>query len=157
MIPSRNVTFLIRRIIYVTSYDRALIADSGFVVSLFAPREAAHEAAVAFLVTNEAPIITIQGVITETCFFLGVKGRRALLEWVSRGAVTLLEIPAQAYAEIGAITTRYQNLDPDFVDCALVWLAGEVKCKRILTLDERDFGTFRIKGNKRFDLIEWQT
>lgn len=139
------------------SYERALIADSGFVVSLFAPREAAHEAAVNFLAANEAPIITIQGVITETCFFLGAKGRRALLEWISRGAVTLLEIPAQAYADIGAITTRYQNLDPDFVDCALVWLAGEVKCRRILTLDERDFGTFRIKGNKRFDMIEWQT
>jgi uncharacterized protein len=157
MIPLRNNTFPTRKPIYVALYDRALIADSGFIVSLFAPRDAAHEAAVTFLATNEAPIITIQGVIAEACFFLGVKGRRALLEWVSRGAVTLLEIPAQTYSEIGAITTRYQNLDPDFVDCALVWLAGEVQCKRILTLDERDFGTFRIKGNKRFDLIEWQT
>jgi uncharacterized protein len=142
---------------YVPSYDRAVIADSGFVVALFAPREAAHDAAVSFLATNEAPIITIQGVIAETCFFLSAKGRCALLEWIARGAITLLEIPAHAYADIGAITTRYQNLDPDFVDCALVWLAGEVKCRRILTLDERDFATFRVKGNKRFDLIEWQT
>ncbi len=137
------------------SYDRAVIADSGFVVALFAPREAAHDAAVAFVAVNEAPIITIQSVIAETCFFLSAKGRRALLEWVARGAVELLDIPTQAYAEIGAITNRYQNLDPDFADCALVWLAGEVKCRRILTLDERDFSAFRMKGNKRFELIEW--
>ena len=137
------------------SYDRAVIADSGFVVALFAPREAAHDAAVAFVAANEAPIITIQSVIAETCFFLSTKGRRALLEWVARGAVELLDVPTHAYAEIGAITNRYQNLDPDFADCALVWLAGEVKCRRILTLDERDFSAFRMKGNKRFELIEW--
>jgi uncharacterized protein len=157
MILPRNAAFPTQKIIYVPSYDRALIADSGFVVSLFAPREVAHKAAVSFLATNEAPIITIQGVITEACFFLSVKGRRALLEWISRGAISLMDVPAPAYADIAAIVTRYQNLDPDFVDCALVWLAGEVKCRRILTLDKRDFGTFRIKGNKRFDMIEWQT
>ncbi len=137
------------------SYDRAVIADSGFVVALFGPREAAHHAAVAFVADNKAPLITVQGVIAETCFFLSPRGRRALLEWVARGAIELLDIPSDAYAEMGAIMNRYQNLDPDFVDCALVWLAGEVKCRRILTLDERDFAAFRVKGNKRFELIEW--
>lgn len=138
------------------SYDRAVIADSGFVIALFGPREAAHEAAVAFVAANAAPLITIQGVIAETCFFLSPKGRRALLEWVGRGAIELLDIPAPAYPAIGAIVNRYQNLDPDFVDCALVWLAGEINCRRILTLDQRDFAAYRVKGNKRFELIEWQ-
>lgn len=138
------------------SYDRAVIADSGFVIALFGPREAAHDAAVAFVAANTAPLITIQGVIAETCFFLSPKGRRALLEWVARGAIELLDIPAQAYSAIGAIVNRYQNLDPDFVDCAVVWLAGEINCRRIVTLDERDFAAFRIKGNKRFELIEWR-
>ena len=138
------------------SYDRALIADSGFIVALFGPHEAAHESAVEFVAVNNAPLITVQGVIVESCFFLSAKGRRALLEWVARGALDLLDVPAQAYAAIGAIMNRYQNLDPDFVDCALVWLAGETNCRRVLTLDERDFGTYRVKGNKRFDLIEWQ-
>ena len=137
------------------SYDRAVIADSGFVIALFAPREAAHDAAVSFVATNDAPTIIIQSVIAETCFFLSTKGRRALLEWVARGAVEVIDIPTSAYTEIGAIMNRYQNLDPDFADCALVWLAGEVKCRRILTLDERDFTVFRVKGNKRFELIEW--
>lgn len=138
------------------SYDRALIADSGFIVALFGPRDAAHESAVTFVSVNSAPLISAQGVIVESCFFLSAKGRRALLEWIARGAIELLDIPSQAYASIGTIMNRYQNLDPDFVDCALVWLAGEVNCRRILTLDERDFATYRIKGNKRFELIEWQ-
>jgi uncharacterized protein len=139
----------------VTSYDRALIADSGFIVALFGPREVRHKSAVEFVANNTAPLITVPGVIVESCFFLSAKGRRALLEWVARGAIGILDIPAQAYAAIGAIMNRYQNLDPDFVDCALVWLAGETNCRRVLTLDERDFGTYRLKGNKRFELIEW--
>lgn len=94
--------------------------------------------------------------MVESCFFLSAKGRRALLEWVARGAIEVLDIPAQAYSSIGNIMNRYQNLDPDFVDCALIWLAGETNCRRILTLDERDFGAYRVKGNKRFELIEWQ-
>ena len=133
------------------SYDRALIADSGFIVALFGPREAAHESAVEFVLVNTAPLISAHDVIVESCFFLSTKGRRALLEWVVRGAIELLDIPSLAYASIGAIMNRYQNLDPDFVDCALVWLAGETNCRRILTLDERDFGTYRVRGNKRFD------
>jgi uncharacterized protein len=140
----------------VPSRARALVADSGFVVALFGPREASHNAAVAFLAANQAPLITVQGVIVETCFFLGAKGRRALLEWVARGGIEVIDVPAQAYAQIGAIMQRYRNLDPDFVDCALVWLANEVNCRRVLTLDERDFAAVRLPGNKRFELIEWR-
>jgi uncharacterized protein len=139
----------------VPSYDRAVIADSGFIVALFAPREATHESAIAFVAANSAPLITIQGVIAEACFFLSTKGRGALLEWVARGGIVLLDVPSPAYSSIGAIVSRYQNLDPDFVDCALVWLAGEINCRRILTLERRDFGAYRIKGKKRFELIAW--
>ncbi len=151
----RSATCPIQKKTYVPSFDRAVVADSGFVVALFNPRETTHGAAVAFVAANQAPLITIQGVIVETCFFLSPKGRRALLEWVARGGIELVDIPLPAYAQIGAIITRYQNLDPDFVDCALVWLAGEVNCKRILTLDVTDFSAFRLPGNKRFKLIEW--
>jgi hypothetical protein len=44
-----------------------------------------------------------------------------------------------------------------FVDCALVWLAGRVNCRRILTLDRKDFEIFRLPGNKRFEIIEWMS
>jgi uncharacterized protein len=120
----------------VPSYARAVIADSGFVVSLFGKREPAHEAALTFTAAIAAPLIAIQGVITETCFFLRPNGRRALMEWVARGGVELIELPASAYAETAAIMRRYENLDPDFVDCALVWLAGRLGCRRIATLPD---------------------
>ena len=144
-----------QKITYVPSYDRALVADSGFIVALFGPRETRHKSAVEFVANNTAPLITVQGVMVESCFFLSAKGRRALLEWVARGALDILDVPAQAYATISAIMNRYKNLDPGFVDCALVRLAGETNCRRILTIDERDFGTYRVKSNKRFELIEW--
>ena len=36
-----------------------------------------------------------------------------------------------------------------------VWLAGESGLRRILTVDRADFSAFRIKGGKRFELIDW--
>ena len=137
------------------SYARAVIADSGFVVSLFGKREPAHGAALSFTAAIAAPLITTQGVISEACFFLRPNGRRALMEWVARGGVELIELPAPAYAETAAIMRRYENLDPDFVACALVWLAGRLGCRRIATLDRKDFEIFRLPGNKRFEIIEW--
>ena len=115
------------------SYARAVIADSGFVVSLFGKREPTHEAALAFTAAIAAPLITIQGVIIEACFFLRPTGRRALMEWVARGGVELIELPAPAYAETAAIMLRYENLDPDFVDCALAWMAGRFGHRGILS------------------------
>ena len=43
----------------------------------------------------------------------------------------------------------------DLADAALVWLAGESGLRRILTVDERDFGVYRLKGGKRFEVIPW--
>lgn len=43
----------------------------------------------------------------------------------------------------------------DLADAALVWLAGESGLRHILTVDERDFGVYRLKGGKRFEVIPW--
>ncbi|HEX9673251.1 MAG TPA: hypothetical protein VGA12_07435 [Burkholderiales bacterium] len=41
------------------------------------------------------------------------------------------------------------------MDAALVWLAEESGLRRILTVDRSDFSLFRLKGAKRFDVLDW--
>ena len=67
----------------------------------------------------------------------------------------MVELPSDAYAEIGAIIARYAGLEPDFVDGAIVWLGEQIGCRAILTVDTRDFGIYRLKSGKRFEVVRW--
>jgi predicted nucleic acid-binding protein len=60
-----------------------------------------------------------------------------------------------AYAQIELTLRKFADQDLDFADSALVWLANETRAQRILTVDHADFGMLRLKGGKRFDLIDW--
>src|SRR6185503_16504204 len=100
-----------------------VIADTGFLVSLFRPAERLRAQAREFLRNNRRPLVTVAPVIVETCFFLDPEGKGRLLEWIERGAVAVAEVPAPAYAEIRVLIRKYADLDIDFADAAIVWLA----------------------------------
>ena len=82
--------------------------------------------------------------------FVGPAARRR-----PASAVSVLEVPVEAYPELAKTIAKYANRDVDFADAALVWLAGETGLRRILTVDERDFGVYRLKGGKRLEVIPW--
>ncbi|MBK9608702.1 MAG: hypothetical protein IPO58_20545 [Betaproteobacteria bacterium] len=94
-------------------------------------------------------------VVAEVCYFLSTAGKVRLLDWLSTPRRKVLDLPAAAYPDVGAILARYAALDPDFTGAAIVWLARETGCGAILTVDLRDFGVYRIKGNKRFEVVKW--
>ena len=71
------------------------------------------------------------------------------------GRLKLLELSIAAYGDIAAIVGKYADRDIDFADAALVWLAEQSGCRAVLTVDLRDFGVYRLKGGKRFDLVKW--
>ena len=121
----------------------SVLVDTGFLVSLFRPADRLRAQARACLQMNRHPLITVTSVIVETCFFLDAAGKGRLLEWVERGALDVADVPVSAYRKI------------DFADAALVWLAEQSGCRAILTVDLRDFGVYRLKGGKRFELVKW--
>ena len=70
--------------------------------------------------------------------------------------MSVFETPVEAYAQLEITLRKYSDRDIDFADAALVWLANETGARSILTADQRDFQLFRLKGNRRFELIDWQ-
>ncbi len=66
-----------------------------------------------------------------------------------------LELPVDAYSEIGSSVRKYADRDIDFSDAALIWLANRTGVRHILTTDRTDFGVYRLKGGKRFELVKW--
>jgi predicted nucleic acid-binding protein len=134
---------------------RAVLADSGFIVALGIRRDPRHLAAKSFLAAYKGEIIVPGPVVVESCYFLSTAGKIRLLDWIAKGPARLAELPGPAYADIGTIMARYADLDPDFTDAAIVWLADKTACHAILTVDTRDFSIYRLKGGKRFEVVKW--
>ena len=134
---------------------RKVLADSGYLVALGIRRDPRHQAAKAFLAAYKGEIVVPGPVVVESCYFLSTAAKIRLLDWLARGGGKVVELPSDAYAGIGAIIARYAGLEPDFVDGAMVWLADQIDCRAILTVDTRDFGIYRLKGGKRFEVVKW--
>jgi len=132
-----------------------VLADTAFLVALYRPSDRAHAAAWSYLRDHRHALATVAAVIVETCFFLAPSSKLSLLSWLRKGAMSVFETPVEAYAQLEITLRKYSDRDIDFADAALVWLANETGARSILTADQRDFQLFRLKGNRRFELIDW--
>lgn len=132
-----------------------ILVDTGFLVSAFEPHEKHHAEAVAWLSQYSEPLITLEAVLSECCFFLLGKPRQQLLSAVSKGALSVQHPDSQAYTRIATLAEKYHDQDADYADLALIWLAEKTGYARILTLDVQDFSVYRIHGRKRFELLDW--
>jgi uncharacterized protein len=133
----------------------SLLVDTGFLVALYRRNDELYQSALKFLEGNSERLITVSPVIVEVCHFLSLEARVHLLQWVAREGLTVVEIPPSAYSKFAALMQKYGNLDCDLADVALLWLAAESRQRRILTVDERDFSTYRLPDRKRLLLVEW--
>jgi len=134
---------------------KRVLADSGFLVALGVGRDPRHRAALDFLDNYTGELLVPAPVVSESCYFLSTAGKVRLLDWLRKPPRKILDLPASAYPEVGEILARYAELDPDFTDAAIVWLAEKTGCRAILTVDVRDFSVFRMRKGKRFELVKW--
>jgi hypothetical protein len=132
-----------------------VLADTGFLVALYAPREQSHERAWRYLAQHRHPLATVSAVVVETCFFLNPSQKVEFLRWVRCGALAVFETPPAAYTELERVLYKYRDRDLDFADAALVWLADQLGAPGLLSGDRADFQLLRLKGKRRFDLIDW--
>ena len=134
---------------------KSVLVDSGFIVALGIERDPRHRAARGFLANYAGELLVPAPVVCESCFFLSTAGKIRLLDWVSRPFRRVLELPESAYPEVGRLLARYADLDVDFTDAAIVWLAEKTGCRTVLTVDVRDFSAFRLLRGRRFELVKW--
>ncbi len=133
-----------------------ILVDTGFLVAFGRARDPCHSAAQAYLAGCTKRLATVSAVVVETCHFLGLEARRALLEWLANDGPAVVEVPPQSYPELSRTMQRYRERDIDFADAALVWLAEQTGNRSILTVDDSDFQAFRLEGGARFELVPWR-
>ncbi len=134
---------------------KRVLVDSGFLVALGIESDPRHRAARDFLDSYVGLLLVPAPVVTETCYFLSTAGKVRLLDWLRKLPRRVLDLPVYAYPKVSETLTRYAELKPDFTDAAIVWLAEDTGCRAVLTVDVRDFSTFRLTKGKGFELVRW--
>jgi uncharacterized protein len=132
-----------------------LIVDTGYLVALLDRADRHHRKAAQFAHTQNEGWITTWPVITETMYFMmervSVEGAILLLDDVKASAIRIWDIPMEQIEQAQRLMRRYKSLPMDLADASLVLLAEHLGHGRILTTDQRDFGTYRWKNRHPFE------
>jgi uncharacterized protein len=133
---------------------KPVLLDTGVVVALLDRSERLHEACAKALQEIEAPLITCEAVITESCYLLRnlAGASEAVVENIAAG---IFQVPLQLSREaagVKQILRKYRDRKIDLADACLIRLADEFGTADILTLDG-DFAIYRWGRNKAFRML----
>lgn len=97
------------------------------------------------------PLCTTVPVITEAFHLLSPasRGSRALREFLVARAAVLFFLDPDTIARAYELMDRYADQPMDLADASLVVAAERLGIRRVLTLDRRDFGVYRIRRGHR--------
>lgn len=129
-----------------------VLIDTGVLVALLNAGDARHAGASDWLAACDAQLHTVEAVLAESAFFLPPAGRAALADLAGAGTIRVHSPGPDGHRRVAAILRKYADLDPDWADASLVWLAEQRGAQRIATLDVRDFSALRIHGRSKFFL-----
>ena len=130
-----------------------VLVDTGLLVALYATDDPYHARAHGWMASFDGSLHTVGSVLAETAWQLPAHDRWRVASLAHRGAVTVRAPDTAGYGRMGALLKKYADLDPDWADIELVWLAETTGIHRIATLDRADFGVYRLHGRRAFDIV----
>ena len=132
---------------------KPVLLDTGVIVALLDRSEKFHKACAQTVREVEAPLVTCEAVITESCYLLrNLSGAsEAVIENITAG---IFQVPFQLSRDTGVkqVLRKYKDRQIDLADACLIRLADEFGTADILTLDQ-DFAIYRWGKNKPFRML----
>lgn len=132
-----------------------IIVDTGFWLTLVNKNDVAHqEAKTLFQKLENEKFITTWCVVTETCYLLqkrvGIDTPKIFIHKIYTGLLEVFDLKQSHCLRIEQLMQKYKDLPMDLADASLVILAEELGHGRILSVDYRDFNTYRWKNTEPF-------
>lgn len=130
------------------------IIDTGAILAILDADDEWHTSCVEALSSVRLPLLTTEAVLTEMFHLAGRNRRTIESAWrlTQSGALTIVAIGDDDLPELHALMTRYRDLPMDFADATLVHVANRESLDLILTIDRKDFETYRLARNRRFTI-----
>jgi hypothetical protein len=131
--------------------------DTGPLVALLDRSEPDHEQVQSFMSgLRSLRLVTTGAVVTEAFYFLSdiENGAASLASFLDASSTEVRDVfSAEALTAAAQLMKKYGDIQMDFPDATLVWIAEQTGTDRILTLDRRGFSSFRFGKNRRFKLL----
>lgn len=129
--------------------SRAVIIDTGPLVSFLAHGAQQHAWTVNQWKSLGPPLLTCEPVLTEASFLLQRDGHAspALLTLLERGVLQVALRVQDHHADLSALMQRYRNVPMSLADACLVRLSELHAHAEVMTFDS-DFRVYRRHGNK---------
>ena len=133
---------------------KPVLLDTGVIVALLDRSEKFHKTCAQTVREVEAPLVTCEAVITESCYLLrNLSGAsEAVIENITAG---IFQVPFQLSrdtAGVKQVLRKYKDRKIDLADACLIRLADQFGTADILTLDQ-DFTIYRWGKNKPFRML----
>lgn len=132
-----------------------VLVDTGPLVALLDRSDRARDAVRgAFASLEKAELVTSEAVVTEASCLLdfSIEAQASLQTLLAAGNIRVERIARTERSRLAALVTKYRSLPMDYADATLVLLAERLGTTRVLTLDRRDFGVYRV-GRKAFQML----
>jgi len=130
--------------------------DTGPLKAILDRKEPSHHACVDALKELSGPLLTTWPVFTEAMHLLrpagGWRAQQKLWEMHQRNLLMVVDLPSRAVERARNLMEKYSDVPMSLADATLVSLAELRNLPKIFTLDS-DFGVYRFRGRRLFELI----
>ena len=132
-----------------------ILVDAGPLVAILSRRDRDHKACIRVLKEIKQPLLTTWMPVTEAMYLLdfSITAQDALLEFIARGALRILDISSRDLPAIQSLMRKYSDQPMDFADASLVHVASREGLDEVFTLDRGDFGVYRLKKDRAFTIL----
>jgi predicted nucleic acid-binding protein len=133
-----------------------IVADTGPLVALFDPQDPQHLRCVNALKGIREPLYTTVPVLSEAFHILQPAsiGSDRLRDFVVNGGMALWFFGRSTLARAFELMERYADHPMDLADASVIAAAESLGSCKVLTLDRRDFRTYRVRRGHRFHSLE---
>jgi predicted nucleic acid-binding protein len=131
-----------------------ILVDAGPLVAVIDADDRHHDACVKTLKEIRPPLVTVWPVVVEAMYLLSeFRAQDALWQMILRGVLVIEQLDARDLGRARDLMAKYRDLPMDLADAALVAIAERLRCRRVFTLDRKDFRVYRAKGFKDFEIL----
>jgi predicted nucleic acid-binding protein len=133
-----------------------ILVDTGPLVALFDPKDAAHRRCRAVLESIGEPIRTTIPVLTAAFHMLDPAsvGSDRLREFVLQGGLSVWWFDESTLTRAFELMETYADHPMDLADASLIAAAETLGTRRVFTIDRDDFRTYRVRRGHRNLTVE---
>jgi len=134
---------------------RQVLVDTGPLVAILSSADQHHATCVETLRHLPGPLLSCWPVITEAAWLLRAYPRavQQLLRSTDSGFLELLPLAGTESKALAEAMKTYADIQPQFADAALVYLADREGIDTIFSLDRRDFSVYRSARKRPFRIV----